>query len=70
MRSWCMFVWLVMTYAILKMSYELGSLIIVALGLSRPEDWPDTFGLWEDAYTLRRLWGYVGSCAGVESTGY
>ena len=59
LRSWCTLVWLVMTYAILKLYYVLGSLLAVALGISRPEVWPDTFGKWEDAYTLRRLWGYV-----------
>ena len=48
-----------MTYAILKFYCELASLVAVGLGLSRPEDWPDTFGSWSDAYTLRRLWGYV-----------
>ena len=58
-RSWCLFVWLVMTYAILKMYYVLASIIAVGLGISVPEDWPDMFGNWSDAYTLRRLWGYV-----------
>ncbi len=46
-----------MTYAILKMYYEAASLLAVGLGLGRPEDWPDMFGNWSDAYTLRRLWG-------------
>ncbi|KAI0718586.1 membrane bound O-acyl transferase family-domain-containing protein [Cerioporus squamosus] len=57
LRSWNLFVWLAMTYAILKMYYEAASLVAVGLGLGRPEDWPDMFGNWSDAYTLRRLWG-------------
>ncbi|RPD61545.1 hypothetical protein L227DRAFT_562600 [Lentinus tigrinus ALCF2SS1-6] len=57
LRSWNALVWLAMTYAILKMYYEAASLLAVGLGLSRPEDWPDMFGNWSDAYTIRRLWG-------------
>ncbi|KAI0753269.1 membrane bound O-acyl transferase family-domain-containing protein [Daedaleopsis nitida] len=56
-RSWCLFVWLLMTYAILKMYYVLASILAVALRLGEPQDWPDMFGNWSDAYTLRRLWG-------------
>ena len=29
----------------------------VALGLHEPKMWPDVFGAWGDAYTVRRLWG-------------
>lgn len=57
MRSWNLLAWLVMTYAILKMYYEVASLLAVGLGISRSEDWPDMFGNWSDAYTVRRLWG-------------
>ncbi|KAH9937777.1 membrane bound O-acyl transferase family-domain-containing protein [Epithele typhae] len=57
LRSGTTFVWLVMTYAILKMFYNIASILAVALYLSEPQDWPDTFGSWKDAYTLRRLWG-------------
>ena len=49
--------WLVMTYSVLKVYYVSTSLVAVALHTSRPEDWPDLFGSWKDAYTVRRLWG-------------
>ncbi|KAG1779423.1 membrane bound O-acyl transferase family-domain-containing protein [Suillus placidus] len=29
----------------------------VALGLCEPRMWPDLFGSWRDAYTVRRAWG-------------
>lgn len=29
----------------------------VALGLYEPRVWPDLFGSWRDAYTVRRFWG-------------
>lgn len=56
-RSGCMAAWLVMTYMILKLSYSVMSFIAVASFLWTPADWPDLFGSWSDAYTVRRLWG-------------
>lgn len=35
------------------------SIISVATGMSKVEDWPPLFGSWFDAYTVRRFWGYV-----------
>ena len=35
------------------------ALVCVGLGQSNPTLWPDIWGSWSDAYTLRRLWGYV-----------
>ncbi|KAI0812653.1 membrane bound O-acyl transferase family-domain-containing protein [Irpex lacteus] len=32
------------------------SLACVATGMHEPRDWPDTFGNWADAYTIRRFW--------------
>ncbi|KAI0694344.1 membrane bound O-acyl transferase family-domain-containing protein [Cytidiella melzeri] len=32
------------------------SLACVATGIHEPRDWPDTFGKWSDAYTVRRFW--------------
>ncbi|KAL1939397.1 hypothetical protein VTO73DRAFT_9953 [Trametes versicolor] len=58
-RSGCMAAWLVMTYMILKLSYSVMSFIAVASFLWTPADWPDLFGSWSDAYTVRRLWGRV-----------
>ncbi|KAI0768192.1 membrane bound O-acyl transferase family-domain-containing protein, partial [Trametes elegans] len=52
-------VWLLMTYSSLKYAYLLMSIFAVATGLGNgnPEDWPDAFGEWSRAYTLRNLWG-------------
>ncbi|TFK89518.1 hypothetical protein K466DRAFT_661471 [Polyporus arcularius HHB13444] len=57
LRSWNLLIFGVMTYAIIKMCYEVTSLLAVGLGLSRPADWPDMFGKFSDAYTVGRLWG-------------
>ncbi|KIK64190.1 hypothetical protein GYMLUDRAFT_40475 [Collybiopsis luxurians FD-317 M1] len=32
---------------------------MTAVGLYRPEDWPEFMGHWSDAYTIRRFWGRV-----------
>ncbi|TBU24283.1 membrane bound O-acyl transferase family-domain-containing protein [Dichomitus squalens] len=56
-KSCCMAIWLFMTYSVLKLYYVFSSIVAVALYASRPEDWPDAFGSWKDAYTVRRLWG-------------
>ncbi|RPD52490.1 hypothetical protein L227DRAFT_558657 [Lentinus tigrinus ALCF2SS1-6] len=57
LRSWVLLVWGMMIYATLKMCYEITSLLAVGLGCSHPQDWPDMFGHFSDAYTVRRLWG-------------
>jgi len=35
------------------------ALVCVGLGYSSPALWPDIWGRWGDAYTVRKLWGYV-----------
>ena len=35
------------------------ALVCVGLGGSSPTLWPEIWGRWGDAYTVRRLWGYV-----------
>ena len=35
------------------------SLVCVVFGRSSPTLWPDLWGRWSDAYTIRRFWGYV-----------
>ncbi|KAJ8489854.1 hypothetical protein ONZ51_g2666 [Trametes cubensis] len=56
-RSACMAVWLVMIYSLLRLLYFSFSFAVVAAHLADPEDWPDVFGTWSDAYTVRHLWG-------------
>lgn len=38
--------------------YLLLSVVLVTFGLSTPHEWPPMFGLWRDACTLRKFWGY------------
>ena len=35
------------------------ALVCVGLGYSSPTLWPDAWGSWRDAYTVRKLWGYA-----------
>jgi hypothetical protein len=51
-----MVVWL-NVHTSLKGHYYLLATIAVATGWSDPDTWPDFFGKWSDAYTLRRFWG-------------
>ena len=40
-------------------SHSLLSLVCVGIGQSSPTLWPDMWGSWGDAYTVRKLWGCV-----------
>ena len=46
-------------YCMISTQYLVLSMIAVACGFSEPWSWPDTFGTWSDAYTVRRFWGCV-----------
>ena len=39
--------------------HSIVALVCVGLGGSSPTLWPDIWGRWRDAYTVRKLWGYV-----------
>ena len=41
----------------IAMQYSLVAAIFVAAGISQPRDWPEVYGHWSDAYTVRRFWG-------------
>lgn len=41
----------------IAMQYSLLAATFVALGISPPRDWPELYGRWSDAYTVRRFWG-------------
>ena len=49
----------VMTAAWLSAVHNIAALAFVGLGHSSPTLWPDMWGHWGDAYTIRKLWGYV-----------
>ena len=59
MRTLSMLVFGVNAYAVLNLPFVFASLVALLLGVGQPEDWPDMFGDWSDAYTVRRFWGYV-----------
>ncbi|KAI0642388.1 membrane bound O-acyl transferase family-domain-containing protein [Trametes meyenii] len=50
-------VWLYMVYITLKITYAVVSIAAVATRVGEPANWPEPFGDWTDAYTVRRLWG-------------
>ncbi|EMD37121.1 hypothetical protein CERSUDRAFT_115035 [Gelatoporia subvermispora B] len=49
--------WGAFTYASMALPYHILAAGHVALGFSGSKDWPDLFGEWSDAYTVRRFWG-------------
>ncbi|KAI0675985.1 membrane bound O-acyl transferase family-domain-containing protein [Trametes maxima] len=50
-------IWLYMVYITLKITYSAVSIAAVVTRVGEPADWPEPFGDWTDAYTVRRLWG-------------
>ncbi|KAH6657452.1 membrane bound O-acyl transferase family-domain-containing protein [Truncatella angustata] len=46
-----------MPYFMLSMQYVQLSIVAVALGISKPEDWPPPFGSIADVTTVRLFWG-------------
>ena len=53
--------WSIGTGASASAIHNVAALVCVGLGYSSPTLWPDMWGRWSDAYTVRKLWGYVGS---------
>lgn len=45
------------TYLLLNTMHIAACIVAVLVRMSEPEDWPDEFGHFGDAYTLRRAWG-------------
>lgn len=41
---------------LLSVNYNVIALVMVTLGIQGPELWPDMFGDFRDAYTIRRFW--------------
>ena len=46
-------------YSMLSMQYIGYSIVSVAVGMSKPRDWPHLFGSFLNGYTLRNCWGWV-----------
>jgi len=49
----------IMVRAGIVAAHNVVALVCVCLGQSSPTLWPDMWGHWGDAYTVRKLWGYV-----------
>ena len=43
----------------LKILHNIGAIVCVGTGHNSPTLWPNVWGNWGDAYTLRRFWGCV-----------
>ena len=52
--------WAIGMGASISTTHNAVALVCVGLG-SNPTLWPDIWGSWGDAYTVRKLWGYVRS---------
>ncbi|KAA1478062.1 hypothetical protein DENSPDRAFT_875553 [Dentipellis sp. KUC8613] len=57
MRSINVIAYMATPYSILNLQYNVCSVVAVLVGYSDPADWPDLFGKWADAYTIRKFWG-------------
>lgn len=49
--------YMAVSYGMLNIQYYVMGIIGVASGFWEPAQWPDAFGPWSDAYTIRRFWG-------------
>jgi hypothetical protein len=56
-RLWAVAVFWFKAKSFLNLLYIALGLVSVGTGLSEPNLWPDAFGKWTDAYTVRRFWG-------------
>ncbi|OAX40700.1 hypothetical protein K503DRAFT_687010 [Rhizopogon vinicolor AM-OR11-026] len=50
-------VYLVFQYCMGVVVHALIVIMVVSCTSSEPSSWPNAFGKWEDAYTIRRFWG-------------
>jgi len=49
--------WFIRTRATISLFHGVVALTCIGLGRSSPTLWPDSWGRWRDAYTVRKLWG-------------
>ena len=53
--------WAIGTATPITIRHNATALLCVGLGHLSPTLWPDIWGSWADAYTVRKLWGYAHS---------
>ncbi|KAH7874290.1 membrane bound O-acyl transferase family-domain-containing protein [Lentinula edodes] len=57
LQAFYMLVCFSVPYGALRFYYYTGAFLAVLTGYSSQEDWPDLFGNWFDAYSVRNMWG-------------
>ena len=55
--SGVLWLFLLLLYSLLSLLYTAYSIVVVAIGMSEPRDWPHFFGSPLNAYTVRNCWG-------------
>ena len=58
-RSITVLIFIFTAYSMSHAPYIILSILTNILHIGHPEDWPDMYGKWRDAYSIRNLWGYV-----------
>lgn len=53
----------VMVYSLMDAIHRFVSILSVASGYSRPQEWTDLFGSVREAYSIRGFWGLVSICS-------
>lgn len=61
-RPYITFMWIFTSFFLINIAYQSLAFWAVALKISVPEAWPQAFGGIRDAYTMRRVWGWVVMC--------
>ncbi|KAH7874291.1 membrane bound O-acyl transferase family-domain-containing protein [Lentinula edodes] len=56
-RVVCVATWFLGGYAGIRFYYFTVALVCVSLGVSDPQNWPEAFGSWKQAYSVRNFWG-------------
>ncbi|KAJ4492348.1 membrane bound O-acyl transferase family-domain-containing protein [Lentinula lateritia] len=56
-RVVCVATWFLGGYAGIRFYYFTVALVCVGLGVSDPQNWPEAFGSWKEAYSVRNFWG-------------
>ena len=55
--SGVLWLFVLLLYSLLSLLYTVYSIVVVAIGMSEPRDWPHFFGSPLNAYTVRNCWG-------------
>ncbi|KAF5390808.1 hypothetical protein D9757_004427 [Collybiopsis confluens] len=59
LQAYYALLWFTIPYASLKGHYSIVAFVAVFSGYSTQEDWPNLFGSWGDAWSVKNVWGKV-----------